>query len=47
VLLANEAGAAACRIDGTAYEPGRPGSGLLVATGGTNWRAVRPALPRK
>jgi fructose-1,6-bisphosphatase/inositol monophosphatase family enzyme len=43
-LLANEAGLSARRPDGSAYEPGRPGTGLLVAAGEANWQTVRGAL---
>jgi fructose-1,6-bisphosphatase/inositol monophosphatase family enzyme len=44
VLLATEAGLTARRPDGSAYEPGRPGTGLLVAAGEANWQTVQGAL---
>jgi fructose-1,6-bisphosphatase/inositol monophosphatase family enzyme len=43
-LFAEEAGAMARRPDGTAYRPGDPRPGLLVAQNGDIWHAVRAAL---
>ena len=44
VLLVNETGGAATRLDGTAYRPGTPGRGLLVTSAEPAWRAVKTSL---
>jgi fructose-1,6-bisphosphatase/inositol monophosphatase family enzyme len=43
-LLVHETGGAALRLDGTAYELGAPGSGMLVTAAEANWDIVRCSL---
>ena len=44
VLLAEEAGARARRLDGSSYRPGQTGTGLLLATDGEAWDRARAVL---
>lgn len=44
VLLVEEAGGRACRIDGSPYRPASTSTGLLVAVNATTWTTVRENL---
>ena len=44
VLLIEEAGGRACRLDGTAYQPAQLADGLLIAADEPTWTTVRDNL---
>jgi fructose-1,6-bisphosphatase/inositol monophosphatase family enzyme len=44
VLLIEEAGGRACRLDGTAYQPAQTANGLLIAADEQAWTTVRDNL---